>query len=84
MNRPLNEVRAVFKALLHDPVSVPVATEAPVSVTTEVAVPVAAEVAIPVTVVAAEAVNPAAVVAVENPPVVPAIIGLGPGTATFE
>jgi hypothetical protein len=84
MNRPLNELRAAFEALLNNPVAVPVATEAPVPVNTEVAVPVAAEAAIPVTVVAAEAVNPAAIVAVENPPVVPAIIGQGPGRATFE
>jgi hypothetical protein len=34
MNRPLNEVRVAFEALLEDPVAVPVAAEAPVPVAT--------------------------------------------------
>jgi hypothetical protein len=34
MNRPLNEVRVAFEALLEDPVAVPVTAEAPVLVAT--------------------------------------------------
>ncbi|EFX67599.1 hypothetical protein DAPPUDRAFT_261375 [Daphnia pulex] len=70
-------IRAFLMAAAHhfDPLPSQSPQKRPSQSPQEVAVPVAAEAAIPVAVVAAEAVNPAAVVAVENPPVVPAIIG---------